>query len=58
MGRRLQPANGADGLALPMLAVAMGLAAWGCRVRATVTGRLLLVTYGLGSVLLVVLTVA
>ncbi len=49
-------ADGADGLALPMLVVALGLAAWGFRTRATGSGQLVLVTYGLASVLLVVLT--
>lgn len=51
-------ADGADGLALPLLAVALGLTAWGYRTRATGTGRVVLVTYGLASVLLAGLTLA
>ncbi len=51
-------ADGADGLALPLLAVALGLTAWGYRTRATGAGRVVLVTYGLASVLLVGLMLA
>ena len=51
-------AHGADGLALPMLVVALGLAGWGYRIRAAAAGRLLLVSFGVGAVLLVALTLA
>ncbi len=51
-------ADGADGLALPLQAVALGLTAWGYRTRATGAGRVVLVTYGLASVLLARLMLA